>query len=186
MAQYGSDRTRHMNFARTEVINTDIGSKKKKILNNDKYGEDKIFWDCIRATQRSGSLQSYHRSGSTSVNTVTGLKGGRQRNRFRFPTSAKTLPVQQDPPSLLSKHVQGSSGRGVNLTIHFHLVPRAEKDWSCFSVPPIWRHSVVLISAYSKLRIHASLTAWLLKCKMKDQKDSWREVLTSFCLSSKL
>lgn len=44
MAQYDSDRTRHMNFVRTEVINTDIGSEKKKIvLNNDKYGEDKIL-----------------------------------------------------------------------------------------------------------------------------------------------
>jgi hypothetical protein len=42
MAQYDSDRTRHMYFVRTEVTNTDIGSE-RKILNNDKYGEDKIF-----------------------------------------------------------------------------------------------------------------------------------------------
>lgn len=30
MVQYDSNRTRHMNFVRTEVINTDIGSERKK------------------------------------------------------------------------------------------------------------------------------------------------------------
>jgi len=32
MAQNDSDRTRHMNFVQTEVINTDIRSEKKKFL----------------------------------------------------------------------------------------------------------------------------------------------------------
>jgi hypothetical protein len=112
------------------------------------------FKECLLINQQNSVPKSH----DSSVGTALGYGLDDRGSRVRFQAGAGNFSLHHRVQNGSGAHPvfypMGTSGRGVKLIIHLHLVPRSKNDWSYTFTPPIRLHGVVLSKAQGQLYLY--------------------------------